>query len=134
MYAELVVAKPQSMVLTKNAANDSAPAVVCCVAATGMTGAFSSALRTLGPVIGTAAGTGVGGAADELGGSSRPPAQAEASATTVANTTNRASIPASCRSRGRPVGEAARPVDGGPGPPPDCGSPGTRSAQDEPQS
>ncbi len=43
------------MVLTKNSANAFAPAAVCCVASSGMTGGFSP-LAAFGPVVGTSLG------------------------------------------------------------------------------
>ena len=52
-----MVAKPQSIVLTKNSANAFAPAAVCWVAKTGSIGGRSFGLRRFGPVVGTSAGT-----------------------------------------------------------------------------
>ena len=45
------------MVLMKNVAKARAPAVVCWVATTGMTGGFSPGCVRFGPVVGTSAGT-----------------------------------------------------------------------------
>ena len=66
MYAELVVAKPQSMVVMKNRANASAPSPVFWVASIGMIGGFSFARLRFGPVVATSAGR--VGAAGVLGG------------------------------------------------------------------
>lgn len=60
-----MTAYPQSMVWMKNFAKAAAPAAVCCVAATGITGGRSPGLM-LGPVVGTSAGTvGTGGVTGE---------------------------------------------------------------------